>query len=52
MMYILCRHWVVRHSLSDTPGFGGSTTFGGRVGSPQSMYVNESIIEEKAPQGI
>ncbi|KAI0268021.1 hypothetical protein BGY98DRAFT_1140925 [Russula aff. rugulosa BPL654] len=37
-------------SLHYTPGFGGSTTFDGRVGSPQSMYVNESIIEEKAPQ--
>ncbi|KAF8492533.1 hypothetical protein F5888DRAFT_1637003 [Russula emetica] len=37
-------------SLSDTAGLGGSATFAGRVSSPQSMYVTESIIEEKVSQ--
>ena len=39
--------WTVR-SLS---GFGGSTTAGG-INSPQTMYVTEPEIDEKASPGI
>ena len=43
---------VRSRSLSDPAGFDGSTSFAGRVGSPQSMYITDSIIEEKVRQGI
>jgi hypothetical protein len=41
--------WIV-HSDSDPRGLGGSTILG-PVSSPQSMYVSDSVIEEKVSQG-
>jgi hypothetical protein len=41
--------WTVR-SFSDTGLIGGSS-IPDVVGSPQSMYVSESVIEEKVSQG-
>jgi len=43
--------WTV-HSFSDTGGLAGSTIHGVAISSPpQSMYMTDSVIDEKVSQG-
>ena len=43
--------WTV-HSFSDPGGLAGSTIHGVAISSPpQSMYITDSVIDEKVSQG-